>query len=142
MTNKTKNIFAVSLIAVMVLCCSACAKKISFQSSSVVPAARGTVKITRDNNKNYVIKVQLLNLAESNRLQPPKSTYVVWMESDATNIKNIGQIKSDVNFLAKKLKASFETVSAVKPTRIFITAEDDPSVQYPGSQIVISTAGI
>jgi hypothetical protein len=37
------------------------------------------------------------------------------------------------------LKASFETVSSTKPTKIFLTAEDDASIQYPGSQVVIST---
>jgi hypothetical protein len=142
MTNKTRNYFLMPILALLVLSFTACAKKISFQNSPVVPAARGTVKISRDNNKNYVIKIELLNLAESNRLQPPKTTYVVWMESDATNIKNLGQVKSDVKFLAKKLKASFETVSAVRPTKIFITAEDDPTVQYPGQQMVLSTGGI
>jgi hypothetical protein len=41
--------------------------------------------------------------------------------------------------MSNKLKASFETVSPVKPTKIFITAEDDPGVQYPGTQVVLTT---
>ena len=41
--------------------------------------------------------------------------------------------------LSKQLNASFETVSAFKPNKIFITAEDDASIQYPNTQIILST---
>jgi hypothetical protein len=37
------------------------------------------------------------------------------------------------------MKASFETVSSIKPTKIFITAEVGGIVQYPDSQIVLTT---
>lgn len=118
---------------------SSCAKKAIFLNSTVVPAAKGTVKIKKDKNKNYVIKVQIMNLAEPSRLQPPKAIYVVWMVSDNLNPKNIGQIKSSSNFMSSKLTAYFETVSAVKPNKIFITAEDDANIQYPVSQIILTT---
>jgi hypothetical protein len=61
------------------------------------------------------------------------------MESDNNYIKNIGQINTSTGFMSSKLKASFETVTAVKPTRIYITTEDDPAVQYPSSQVVLTT---
>lgn len=54
------------------------------------------------------------------------------METEDASVKNIGQIKSDSKFLSSKLKASFETVTPFKPTKIFITAEDNANVQYPG----------
>jgi hypothetical protein len=118
---------------------SSCARKISFLTSSVVPAAEGTVKINKDKNKNYHIQISLSNLAEPNRLQPSKNTYVVWMETDDNAVKNIGQINTSTGFLSKRLKASFETVTPVKPTKIFITAEDDSNIQYPGMQVVLTT---
>jgi hypothetical protein len=118
---------------------SSCARKISFLTSSVVPAAEGTVKVNKDKNKNYHIQISLSNLAEPNRLQPSKNTYVVWMETDDNAVKNIGQINTSTGFLSKKLKASFETVTPVKPTKIFLTAEDDANVQYPGMQVVLTT---
>jgi hypothetical protein len=128
------------LTGVMVLFSfSSCARKVSFLTSSVVPAAEGTVKLNKDKNKNYHIQIALSNLAEPNRLQPSKNTYVVWMETDDNAVKNIGQINTSTGFLSKKLKASFETVSPVKPTKIFLTAEDDANVQYPGMQVVLST---
>jgi hypothetical protein len=106
----------------------------------VVPAARGDVKVKKDNNNNYRIQISLDDLAEPKRLEPSKSTYVVWMETANNVTKNIGQINSSTGFLSSKLKASFETVSSSKPTKIFLTAEDDASIQSPGTQVIITTS--
>jgi hypothetical protein len=118
---------------------SACTKKIAFLTSSVVPAARGYVYIKTDKNKNNVIDVHLTELAEVQRLQPARQTYVVWMLTDHDITKNIGQIKSSTGMMSKQLKASFETVSSFKPVKIFITAEDNADIQYPSSLIVLET---
>lgn len=133
------TILAIVAAVLVLFYFSSCAKKISFQSSSIVPAARGDVKVKKDNNNNYNIQISLNNLAEPKRLQPSKNTYVVWMETEDNVTKNIGQINSSTGFLSSKLKASFETVSSTKPTKIFITAEDDASIQYPGMQVVLTT---
>jgi hypothetical protein len=136
-----KNISLFTVMVVIFLSLNSCAKKISFQTSPVVPAARGTVKVKKDDNKNYSIKINLLNLAEAKRLPTSEKTYVVWMESNQQAVKNLGQLNSGRSMLSKKLKASFETVSAVKPTKIFITAEDNSSVQYPGNELILTTNG-
>ena len=127
------------IIYILIFSLTACAKKISFQGSSVVPAARGSVKIKKDKNKNYSIEVSLYNLAEVKRLEPPRQAYVVWMETEGQITKNIGQINSAQTMISKKLKASLQTVSSFKPLKIFVTAEEDATVQYPGSQVIIST---
>lgn len=134
-----RNFAMLTAAALMLFYFSSCSNKISFQTSSVVPAAKGTVKVKKDGNNNYQIKISLANLAESKRLQPPKNTYVVWMETASNGTKNIGQINSSTGFLSSKLKASFETVTAFKPVKIFITAEDDGSILYPGMTMVLST---
>jgi hypothetical protein len=124
----------------MIFSFSSCATKTPFLTSPVAPAARGAVKVNQDANKNYVIKVSISNLAEPSRLQPSKNAYVVWMEGEDNETKNIGQIKSSSAFLSKHLKGSFETVSPVKPRKIIITGENDPSVQYLNySDIVLTT---
>jgi hypothetical protein len=98
------------------------------------------VQVKKDKNNNYSIQIHMFNLAEVKRLDPPKQTYVVWMETDDQNIiKNIGQINSSTGTLTKKLKASFQTVSSFKPHKIFITAEEEGSVQQPGIMVVLST---
>lgn len=127
------------LAAVLIFTAFSCASKASFQTSSVVPAARGDVKVKKDGNNNYQIKIKISGLAEAKRLEPAKQVYVVWLESEGHNINNLGRINSSSSFLSKKLKADFETVSSIKPIKIFITAEDEASVQYPGTHIILTT---
>ncbi|WP_044172040.1 hypothetical protein [Flectobacillus major] len=135
----TKKLLVYSLILFSTIAFSACSKKITFLTSAVVPAARGDIKVTRDGNKNYVIHINIDDLAEVSRLTPPKQTYVVWMVTDQNYTKNLGQVNSNSKMLSSQLKASFETVSSFKPIKIFITAEDNASIQYPGNVIVLST---
>src|SRR5690349_19820557 len=137
--SSITTILTIVAAAIVLFFFSSCARKIGFQTSSVVPAARGDVKVKKDNNNNYSIQVTLNNLAEPKRLEPSKSTYVVWMETSDNVTKNIGQINSSTGFLSNKLKAFFETVSSTKPTKIFLTAEDDAGIQYPGTQVIITT---
>jgi hypothetical protein len=124
---------------IILLSFNSCATNVSFLTSSVVPAARGTVKVKLDNNKNYAIDISLTDLAEVTRLQPPKLAYVVWMVSDEELTKNIGQVKSSKGILSKQLKGSFKTVSSFKPIKFFITAETDPGTQYPDTRVILST---
>lgn len=138
-TVTPRDILLITTSVIMLICFNSCARNVSFQTSSVVPAAKGNVKVTKDKNKNYSIKISLSDLAEPARLQPSKNNYVVWMKTDDNGTKNIGQINSSKGFLSDQLKASFETVSSFKPVKIFITAEDDASIQYPGMQVVLST---
>jgi hypothetical protein len=91
--------------------------------------------VKKDKNNNYLINLNLKYLAEPNRLSPPRNTYVVWMTTDESNFPiNLGQILG-----TSKLKIKFETVSSFKPIRIFITAEDNASVQSPMNMVVLET---
>jgi hypothetical protein len=137
--EQTKQIFLFILSVVFVFSFSSCATKVNFLNSSIVPAARGVIIVKKDLNKNYQIKIKMYNLAESNRLSPPRKVYLVWMESGNDRVKNIGQIKSASSFWSKALNADLKTVSSSKPTKIFITAEDDPTIQFPLTQVVLST---
>jgi len=118
---------------------SSCARRLTFGVSPVVPAAEGSVKIKKNKNKNYILTVKTTNLAEPKRLSPPREVYVVWMESERTAPKNIGMIKSSTGFLSSTLKGEMTASSTVRPTAVFVTAEDDGNIQYPGSQVVLRT---
>ncbi len=114
---------------------TSCSKNVKFENSNVVPAARGDISVKKDNNNNYNIKLEISYLAEPERLQPPKKYYVVWLSSEENQIPlNIGQIVG-----TSKLHVKFESVSSSKPKRIFVTAEDDVSTQYPGQYVVLET---
>ena len=137
--TRTKNIFTGIFTIVIVFLFISCATNIRFLSSSVVPGAQGDVKVKMDKNKNYAIQIEISDLADATRLQPSKRTYVVWMVTDQDITKNIGQLNSTTSFFSKRHEASLKTVSSFKPAKIFITAEDEESIQYPGAQVVLST---
>lgn len=136
---RLKNIFIAFAGVIIISSFSNCNAQVKFLNSSVVPAARGSVKVRTDKYNNYVIKIDLKNLSEASRLQPPKNTYVVWMVTEDNITKNIGQIKTKKAFLSKKLSAKLETKSSFRPVKIFITAEYDPSVQTPDAELVLTT---
>ena len=143
--TKSKHFFSLPSFAVLVLVCfvlfhlASCARKMKFESSPVVPAAKGFVKIKTDKNKNRTIELNLTNLASPDRLVPAKNAYVVWMETEDNGVKNIGQLNSKSGLFSSQLKASLKTITPFQPVRFFVTAEDDPSVSFPGYQNVIST---
>ena len=131
----TRNFILGILTTMMIFSFVSCSTKVLFLTSSVVPAAKGQVNVKKDKNNNYVIQMKLSNLAGVERLEPVRQTYVVWMLTDQGLTKNIGRVNSSNN-----LKVSFKTVSSFKPIQIFVTAEDNESAQFPGEQVVISTA--
>ena len=132
------RIFSMAIFSLILI--SSCTQKISFLTSSVVPAARGTVKVKMDDNKNHTIQIALVNLAEPERLSPPKKMYMVWMETDQGETKNIGRIMTDSGTFSKTLKADFKTVTSFTPVKIFITAEEDANIQSPGWEVILTTA--
>lgn len=134
LNTLTRNSFLGTLAIMIMFTFSSCAQKALFLTSSFVPAAQGEVAVTKDKNNNYVVKMKISNLADVTRLQPPKNSYVVWMETDRGLARNIGRIST-----SNQLNVSFETVSSFRPNKIFITAEDDESTQYPGQMVVLTT---
>ena len=140
LTALVKNgAFALALSALALSFC-ACATKNPFLNSSVVPGADGSVNVSKDKNKNTVINIQIKNLAEPDRLQPPRKQYIVWMVTDTDLTKNIGRIKSSRTMFNKRMEGSFETISSFTPVKIFITAEDDADAQYPQDPVILTTA--
>jgi len=140
---KTKNLKMTGLTLlvsiILIFSFSSCTYKTKFLTSVVVPAAQGTVQIKTDANKNYAIKIKISNLAPSTRLSPPRDAYVVWLVTVGKVAKNLGQLNSSSDFMSKNLKASFETISGLKPSKIIITAENDVYIQNSSFSDVILT---
>lgn len=136
----SKTLYAVAAFFFAIVILQSCGtSKYNFSTSSVVPAAEGKVKVKKDGNSNYKISLDVMRLAEPQRLSPSKSMYIVWMETEQNGRKNIGQLKTSSGFLSKTLKSSLTTVSSFKPSGFFITAEDDASIQYPAGEVVLRT---
>ena len=128
------------MFALLMLLLSSCSRKLHFTRSMVVPAAEGTVKIKKDNNKNYSLDIDIRNLVESDKLVPPRKTYVAWIETDQDRNKNIGRLNSSSGLFSKTLKASLNTVTPFKPEKVFITAENDAEISYPNGEVILTTS--
>ena len=135
-----KNPLSGILMLTMMFFITSCATNESFLNSSVVPAATGKVKVKKDGNQNYLIKLQVEDLAAIERLQSSKQMYVFWMETERGNLENLGQLNTSTGFLSKQRTASLETVSSFKPVRFFITAENEKNVRYPDQETILTTA--
>ena len=121
---------AIAIFAIFSL--GSCAKKIVFPVSSVLPAASASVTIKKDKNGNYAINLDVKHMASPNRLEPARKVYVVWIDTSQKGTENMGRIS-----ISKSLKGSLRTSTPFKPMVVFITAEDDANVKYPGMQVVL-----
>ena len=128
----------ITIISVLLALTSttALAKKFPVTTSPVVPAAQGQVDIGKDNNGNTKIKLKVEHLASPEKLTPPQSNYVLWLqERGASTPENRGRLA--VN---KKLEAEFEAVTPFKNFDLFVTAEADAMAKTPsGPEILRST---
>lgn len=139
MRHLTKKIlFGFAVIAITTAFSSCGSAKHGFGVSSVEPAARGDVKVSRDDNKNYVVNVDVMHLAGPERLPSPKKAYVVWLETD-NGTQNAGQLRPDAGLFSKTIKANLKTTTPYQPRRVFITAEDEATVMTPGTYVVLNT---
>lgn len=128
------QIFTITLFVLVAFWFTSCSKKTFFLQSSVLPAATGYVEISKDKSENYIIKIDLKNFAGADRLEEANLTYVVWMVTARESAVNIGRISTN-----NSLNASFETLSSFRPVKIFITAEEQENVRYPGSMVILTT---
>lgn len=136
---KTTKILNLTILSLFIVILSSCSTKLNFLNSSVVPAAQGAVKVSRDGNNNYSLKVSVTNLAEPSRLQPKKALYVVWLVTKENITKNIGQLNSSSGFFSSALEGELTTVSPFKPEYVFITAEDSAAILYPVGTVILTT---
>ncbi|GAB3040804.1 hypothetical protein [Spirosoma pulveris] len=129
-----KTIRTIMLLGLL-LTINACTPKMTFTTSSVVPAAAGTINVKKDKNENYTLDVRVQNLAESQKLTPAKDTYLVWMKQNDNSVKKLGQL----NPSGKALTATLTTAAVAKPQAVFITAEDNADILYPAGQTILTT---
>ncbi len=116
-----------------------CAKKMSFGISAVVPAAEGNVKVNRDKNRNYTVDLTIDRLSEPSRLTPPKSNYVVWMQTQSNGIRNLGNLTTSSGLFSSSLKDSLHTATPFKPISFLVTAEDNATPPTPRGVVVLQT---
>ena len=135
-----KSILSVAVAFYLTLTLVACgSSKMTFENSSIVPAATGEVKIKKDKNENYAIDLTVNNLAEAKKLTPSKELYLVWMEDGKNPVKKLGRLDPSPGTFSKSLKGSMTALATTKPTKVFLTAEDNAEVAYPTGEVILTT---
>jgi hypothetical protein len=129
------HISTLLLITVISIFLSACASKVAFKPSSVVPAAEGSVKVKEGKNGNYIVEVNVLNLASPEKLKPSRKYYVVWVKSKS-GTHNLGKLTME------ELNGSLNAESTFEPVRIIISAENDNKAAKISKQIVLKSKKI
>ncbi len=134
-----KILKSIAFFFFVALTLAACSSTMTFQDSSVVPAASGDVKVKKDKNNNYAITVNVMNLAEPQKLSPSRDVYVVWMQSDRDLVKKLGQITVNSGMFNKSLSGQMTATETNQPNRIFITAENDAQTMNPSTEVILTT---
>ena len=132
------NIMRTTLLAFVVIALTSCGKKISFLPSTVIPTAKGYVKIKGDKNNNYAVKLKVSDIVKSKQLQPSKKTYVVWVETMENRAHHLGKLESSKSLFSGTRKGQLNAVTPAKPVRVYITAEENGTPQFP-SEVVLTT---
>ncbi len=138
-TTYMKTINATVALLGMLFVLGACTPNMKFANSTIVPGATGNVGVRKDRNQNYTIQVSVVNLAEPQRLSPPKDLYLVWMESDGNLTQKLGRITTKSGLFSKAMKADLSATTTLRPNRIFISAETNPDVSIPEGPVVLTT---
>jgi hypothetical protein len=131
---RKPNLVAVIALALALGATLACATPIPFQPSSASPAAAGQVHATLDDNGNARVDLALEHLALPRTLTPPRSTYVVWAESQFGRQVLLGRL-----VVNKDRSAEWEGTVPFDKFRMMVTAEDIAWPERPREPYVVQT---
>ena len=126
---------ALTFVAAMLLVfvAAASADKFRMRAGESNPAAVGLIHANSDRNGNVAIELEAKHLAPPNRLTPPHSTYVVWVQPSGKSAEALGELRVNTDDMA----ASFKTSLAYHNFDIFVTAEDSPKPDTPSGPEVL-----
>jgi hypothetical protein len=127
-----RHFVPVLLLTCLFLLVACGGKRVPLTASTTVPAATATADLHRDKNGNTVLELRVKHLAKPENLSPPKSVYVVWIQPTGSNPIKEGQLQVNNN-----LDAEFRAPTTYKEFAIFVTAEDNSTVQQPTGQEVL-----
>ena len=122
------------LISAVMMLGLGCAQKVTLRNSPDLPAAVGEAKITRDDNRNAVVEVDIQHLAPPDNLKPPKKVYVVWAQAPDGKNMPLGQLP-----VGADRRGRLKATTPMQNFRIIVTAEDTPTSKFPSPQIVFSS---
>jgi hypothetical protein len=126
--------FAVVAAVLLALLAVAVADDFPMKASDIVPAATGKIKADTDRNGNTALEIRFEHLAPPDRLNPAKSTYVVWAKPSADRPpEKLGIVRVNPQDMAATVKATVP----YKKFDVIVTAEDNASADQPSSTEVM-----
>lgn len=124
------------LLLVSTLAVSGCgSSKLMLQRSERIPAAGGTVRVTKGPNDNTRLDIRVDHLAPPERLQPGATLFVVWARplDSGSPAQNLGALVLDGD-----LKGKLETVTSWRDFDLLITAESTAVGDRPTSEALLT----
>ncbi|HZQ90524.1 MAG TPA: hypothetical protein VFA60_01885 [Terriglobales bacterium] len=125
---------AVTSLVVLALLAVAAADEFPMKASDAVPAATGKIKADTDRNGNTALELKFEHLAPPDRLNPAKTTYVVWAKpSEDRPPEKLGVVRVNPEDMAATVKATVP----YKKFDVLVTAEDNANVDHPSGTEVL-----
>lgn len=126
---------AITLVAMLAIWPFPSGKDFRMTADASVPAASGTVHAQRDkDNGNIKLDIKVTHLARPSNLNPPATTYLVWIRPSGGDAVKQGAIGVD-----KNLNGELHAVTVSKNFDLFITPEAGETVTVPSSMEVLRT---
>ena len=113
---------------------------VKLNASSQVPAADGRVLLSREDNNNTALNVEVKHLAAPQKVDPAANSYVVWSRNHKADAypQPLGALSVDQN-----LNGRLRTVTTQRNFDIFITAEPSSQVTEPsGDRLMWTTVDL
>lgn len=111
---------------------------IALRSSDTIPSAQGRLAVKGAEGPNQVVNLTVQHMAPANRVKSGATAYVVWLQPDAAKEPiNMGVLSVD-----KDLKGELQFKTPFPKFDVFVTAEENPTVQAPSEHQRLLTAAV
>ncbi len=111
-----------------------CVKTQSMHSSASVPASEGTVSVSKGENDNTNITIEVKHLAPPPKMASDATVYVVWIQPMDNTMQNVGAMILDDN-----LTGTLNTVTPHRRFKVLVTPEPSGKVAYPTHEPVFTS---
>jgi hypothetical protein len=111
---------------------------IALRSSDSIPSAQGRLAVKGTDGPNQVVDLTVKHMAQPARVKAGATAYVVWLQpAEAKEPINMGVLSVD-----KDLNGELQFKTPFPKFDVFVTAEDNPSVQAPSEHKRLLTAAV
>jgi hypothetical protein len=130
--SMRRRSLALFLVFTFVLTIAAWGREDRLTNTGVSPAATGKVTTDNDRNGNTSVDVQVKYMAMPQALTPAKNAYLVWVQPRGKDPELLGVLRVNDD-----REGSLKATTPYKDFDIFITAEDNPKPDTPGSMVIL-----